>query len=275
MVGNSVGTVAGAVISPLDGGATMRRCANETADAACNWADNVKGHAEMVVGGVSGNMGGDEGTDDMRQMNWFERLCAQASRDVYKIKWSVIDPNKVDASEVPRGYGEWRRTAINFPYYMLLEKENEALLVLRGTDLVTGLDAACDATADLNIVVCGLVSIGDTVRGVQCSNMVQKLLNRGKKVHVTGHSLGGGVAWYLCYAFPQIEGIAFNPPAGPRPTPLSNLYVHCNGWDPISWKWVWNKMADKHYNSGTSADGECGHFITSFYGLPDKDKDWQ
>merc|ERR1719189_187356 len=87
---------------------------------------------------------------------------------------------------------------------------------------------------------------------------VEKHVRAGKQVWVTGHSLGGAVAWYICYKFPSVKGKAFNPPAGPRPTKLNNLWVYINGWDAISWKWVYHGMADKHYDSKTSANGEYG-----------------
>jgi len=273
MVGNSLGTVCGALISPLDGGASMRSCAAGTANAASNWADNVAGNVQAVGGAASGNMNGDEGTDDMREMDWFERLCAQLCIDVYKIEWNPLT-NVVDTSKVPKGYGEWRRTGTNFPYYIIMEAGNEAILVLRGTHLTSGIDTATDLAANANLGVCGLVSIGDSVRGVQCSNAVKKLLQDGKKVWVTGHSLGGAVAWYLCYEHKGIQGIAFNPPAGPRPTQLDNLAVHCNGWDKVSWKWVWHKVANKHYDSKTSANGDWGHSSDCFYGLTKEDQVW-
>lgn len=266
MVGGAVGTVGGAIIAPLDGGETMRGAAALTADSAANWADNVKGNVEAVGGLAIGNGGGDEGKDDMRDMDWFQRLCAQLCNDIYNIQWSAIT-GETDTSTVPRGYEGFERIYSNFPYYATYQKGDDVIVVFRGTDTSGPMTVATDVTADANLVLHGLVAIGDSVRGVQCLNEVDRHLKAGKKVWVTGHSLGGAVAWYVCYSRPTVNGHAFNPPAGPRPTALKNLTVHINGWDPVSWKWPYHGVADKHYNSKTSANGEYGHSMNCFYGL--------
>merc|ERR1719422_645961 len=104
----------------------------------------------------------------------------------------------------------------------------------------------------------GVDSLIHTPRGQAAMEAVRTAQTQFSRSRLTvvGHSMGGAVTLCLGRVL-QIEGHAFNPPAGPVPIGVPSVTVYCTAFDCVSWKWPFYGLCNFHYSKESS--GGVGH----------------